>query len=662
MSILDRAPGTPQSTWAMAWRKNATMRSPLLALLFLLGCASMRANADRPVGQVDAATPPRMTGIDAGEDLGGDADFRDVANKAASDPASARARLEAFLLHHPHHHQRGTAVVMLSAVLLGTNDAAAAKKLIEDNGSFLPATDRDFLTGLCEAGLGHFIPAIALLKPYLGANPPRIMGLQDLDARAHLRLALADALAAVGDPGAAIDQLELYVQIEPSAPAARALAVQRAEGIASKVPEMAALQALGTSHGAFARAFLGPKAVVALRSRGDESAAGRLDQETAAIRKQLGMEVAKTWAVTADPMRLGLAVPFSGAQARLGDVVLRGAMLVVTTVANGVPSLPFRLVVRDAAAGADRSTQGGGASGAVAELAREERAIAVVSTPDARAVELAKGDGLPLLLLDERATGAGTSAFAVLHSSEARAAALARTALELGARRFAILGPDSASGKRLAAAYRAAVQAGGGTISGHITYQPTATSFSAEVANLRRLPFDAVFIPDDANRVELIAPALAVADVWPRSPRQFTNTARESFVSGSGRREALLLSTAIGLSAKFVRSVERYIQGALFCPGFYPSEDMRSASFVTRFRETYGAQPSATDAYGYDAMSVLKGAVERGAKTRADVLRILTSQSFEGLTGDIRFGADHTRIDSPIIYVVDGDTFRMWKK
>jgi ABC-type branched-subunit amino acid transport system substrate-binding protein len=637
------------------------MRSSVLASLFLLGCASARANADRPLGELDAAAPPRMTAVDAGEDLGGDADFRDVANKAQSDPASARARLEAFLVHHPHHHQRGAAVAMLSAVMLGTNDAAATKKLIDENGSFLTATDRDFLMGLCEVRLGHFIPAIALLRPYLAANPPRITGLQDLDARAQLRLALADALAAVGDPGGAIDQLELYVQIDPSAPAMQTFAVQRAEGIAKQLAEMAALQALGTGHGSLARACLGPKAVVALRSRGDEAAAGKLDQETAAIRKQLGLEVSKPWAVIADPLRIGLAVPFSGAQARLGDVVLRGAMLVVTTVPNAAPSMPFKLVVRDAAATPDRSTHGGGASGALAELAREEKAIAAVSTPDARAVELAKGDGLPLLLLDERATGAGSSAFAVLHSSEARAAALARAALGLGARRFAILGPDNAAGKRLAAAYRAAVVAGGGTVTGHVTYQPTATSFSAEVATLRRLPFDAVFIPDDASRLELIAPALAVADLWPRSPRQFVNGARESTVSITGRREALLLSTAIGLSGKFVHNVERYIQGALFCPGFYPSEDMRSASFVTRFHETYGAQPSATDAYGYDAVSVLKGAVERGARTRADVLRILTSQSFEGLTGDIRFGPDHSRIDSPLIYVVDGDNFRMLK-
>lgn len=641
------------------------MRCSSLGLVFLVGCASAHASStgfERSPGAPDAAGPARLATIDAGDDLGGDADFRDVANRAqGADPATARALLQGFLDHHPHHHQRPTAVALLTSAMLAMHDAQAAKALLDDNSSFLPASDRDFLMGLCEARLGHFVAAIALLKPYVAKDPPRITGLQDLDSRARLRLTLSESLAAVGDPGAAVDQLELYMQIEPSAPATRTLAVQRADAIASTVAEAAALQALGVSHGALARACLGPKAVVALRARGDEAAAAKLDQETTAIRKQLGLEVSKPWAVTADPLRLGLVVPFSGSQARLGEVVLRGAMLVVTTVPNAAPSMPFQLVLRDAAAPPDRSSQGGGPSGAMAELARQEKAIAVVSTPDARAIELAKGDGLPLLLLDERAAGAGSSAFAVLHSSEVRAAALAKTALGLGARRFAILGPDNASGKRLAAAYKAAVQAGGGTITGHITYSASATSFSADVAALRKLPFDALFIPDDANRLELIAPALAVADVWPRSPRQFASAAREAPTSGAGRREALLLSTALGLSAKFVHSVERYVQGALFCPGFYPSEDMRSASFVTRFRETYGAQPSATDAYGYDAVSVLRGAVERGARSRADVLRVLSSQTFEGLTGNIRFGPDHSRIDSPLIYVVEGDSFRMWK-
>jgi hypothetical protein len=181
------------------------------------------------------------------------------------------------------------------------------------------------------------------------------------------------------------------------------------------------------------------------------------------------------------------------------------------------------------------------------------------------------------------------------------------------------------------------------------------------VTSLRKLAFEALFIPDDASRLELVAPALAVADIWPRSPRTVFAAAHSAASAGAGRREALLLSTALSVSPKFLHNTERYVQGALLCPGFYPADDARSGAFVTRFREAYGSLPSASDAYGYDALFVLRTAVERGARSRADVLRILASQTFEGLTGDIRFGADHGRIDPPLVYVVEGDSIRVLK-
>jgi ABC-type branched-subunit amino acid transport system substrate-binding protein len=336
-------------------------------------------------------------------------------------------------------------------------------------------------------------------------------------------------------------------------------------------------------------------------------------------------------------------------------------MLVVTAAEHGNEAPVFHLVMRDSAAGPERSTLGGGPAAGLSSLVREEKVVGVVSTPDARSVELATRDGVPLLLLDERTPLAGTTAFALIHSTEARAAALARRALALGARRFAILGPDSASGKRIAAAYKKAVEDGGGTMTGHITYAAGATSFSSEVASLRKIDFEALFIPDDASRLELVAPALAVADIWPRSPRTVFAAGHASGSSGSGRREALLLSTALSVSPKFLHNTERYVQGALLCPGFYPADDARSGSFVSRFRETYGTSPSATDAYGYDAVFLLRGAVERGARSRADILRMLSTQTFEGLTGDIHFGPDHGRTDPPLVYVVDGDSIHILK-
>jgi ABC-type branched-subunit amino acid transport system substrate-binding protein len=578
-----------------------------------------------------------------------------------AEPPAARAALEGFLAHHPYHYQRPAAVTMLAGVLLGLGETAAAKALLDENATLLTAQERDFLTGICDGRVGNQARALGLLKPYLAADPPRFPGIPDALARRLLRPTLSDALAASDEPAGAVDQLELYAQIDGNRDAERAYALARSAEIARKVADTTALAALAVRHGAFARAVFGGKAATALRARGDEANAVKLEQETLAVRRQLGLEPAPPAAAPADPMRLGLVVPFSGAQGRLGEVVLRGAMLVVTAASHGKETVDFHLQARDSAAGPERSTLGGGPMAGVVALARDEKVIGVVSTPDANAVNIATRDGIPLLLLDERSPGAQTTAFPLIHSSEARAVALARKALALGARRFAILGPDSASGRRLAAAFKKAVEEGGGAITGQVAYAPGATSFSTSVASLRKLAFEALFIPDDASRLELVAPALAVADIWPRSPRTVFAAAHSAASAGAGRREALLLSTALSVSPKFLHNTERYVQGALLCPGFYPADDARSGSFVARFREVYGTLPSATDAYGYDAAFVLRGAVERGAKSRADVLRVLATQTFEGLTGDIRFGTDHGRIDPPLVYVVDGDSIRVLK-
>jgi ABC-type branched-subunit amino acid transport system substrate-binding protein len=642
------------------------MRSSAWCIFLLTGCASAHAN---PEVQLPASAPTpepdHAPVVDAGSDPGGDADFRAVANRAnqtmTADAPAARAALEGFLVHHPHHHERPAAVAMLAGVLLGMGDTAAAKTLLDENAALLATQELDFLTGLCQGRLGNQANALGLLKPYLSADPPRFPSIPDALARSLLRTTLSDALVASGDPAGAMDQLELYMQIDGNRDAERSYALARSAEIASKVADATALGAVAVRHGIVARASLGTKAVTALRARGDEASASKLEQETLALRRQLGLEPAPPSAAPADPMRLGLVVPLSGTQGRLGEVVLRGAMLVVTAANHGKENVAFHLQVRDAAAPPERSATGGGTMAGILSLGREDKVIGVVSTPDVRGIDMAARDGIPLLLLDERSPGAQTTAYPLIHSSEARAVALARKALALGARRFAILGPDSASGKRLAAAYKKAVEDGGGAVTGHITYASGATSFATEVASLRKLAFDALFIPDDANRLELIAPALAVADIWPRSPRTNITTAHAQGNSGSGRREALLLSTALSVSPKFLRNTERYVQGTLLCPGFYPADDARSGSFAARFREVYGTPPSATDAYGYDAVFVLRGAVERGARSRADVLRMLTTQTFEGLTGDIRFGPDHSRIDPPLVYIVDGDTIRVLK-
>jgi len=263
---------------------------------------------------------------------------------------------------------------------------------------------------------------------------------------------------------------------------------------------------------------------------------------------------------------------------------------------------------------------------------------------------------VPTLALDDTAPGAASTAFQLIHAPDARVAALARAALKMGARDFAMLGPDSAAGKRLREAFRREVTAGGGRVTGDASYAPGATSFGTVVATIKRTPPQVVFVADGADRLELIAPALAAADLW-AAP---WGAPRPAAAPGQPKpRNVLLLSTASELSPRLLQNAGRYVQGALLSPGFYAAaSDARARAFVDAYRAAYGSDPHATEAYAFDGANAFRAVTAAGAHTRGDVLNALGSGTFDGLTGGMRFGPDHGRVDPPRIYVVAGDDIK----
>ena len=351
-----------------------------------------------------------------------------------------------------------------------------------------------------------------------------------------------------------------------------------------------------------------------------------------------------------DPGRFGLAVALSGKFQPVGEAAMRAAMLATGTPAAG----NVQLFVRDAGGDAGRAGKG------VSDLARGDGVIGIVAAADRRTIDgasAAAGDaGVPALLLDDAAPGAQGTAFQLVHSSAARAQALARAALKLGAREFATLGPDTAAGTTLRQAFKQAVTEGGGKVTADGSYPPGSTSFTAAVAALKKAPPQVVFVADGADKLELIAPALAAADLWPGP----WGAKRPPPAPGKPKvRSVLLLSTAADLSLRLLQNAGRYVQGAMLAPGFYADPgDARARDFVAAYRAAYGQDPHATEAYAFDGVNALRAATAAGARTRAELLRALSAGTFEGLTGGLRFAPDHGRIDPPRIYVVDGEEIR----
>jgi ABC-type branched-subunit amino acid transport system substrate-binding protein len=617
-----------------------------------------------PAPPAPPPTPPAAPGAPApapvapAADAGADADYNAArARFEQGDREGARASLEGFVARHPDHGARRPAELMLARLALLRGDVTGATKLLEPLAETPPeagvASSARYYLGLCEARLGKYARARELLVPYLPrAGSP---GPGD-EALVELRGALAEATAGVGDLPTALALWEGYDR--GAHLHEKAYARFKAAELAAEIPPDVAAQTFTASpEKGLARALLGPKVAVYLRTLGDASGASTVESESADARRALGLEEGPARGGAGDPTHLGLAIPLTGKFQPVGEAAMRAAML-----ATGAPvpaagrDAALQIAVRDTSLDGDHAGRG------LSELTRDESVIAALGAGDrktsAGTVKEASAEGVPLLSLDDVAPGAATTAFQLVHAPEARVAELARRALAMGARDFALLGPDSAAGKRLRDAFRQAVTAGGGRVSSEATYVPGATSFTGAVAAIRKAPPQAVFVADGADRLELIAPALAFADLWPAP------WGRKAEAAGSkkGARSVLLLATANDLSPRLLQNAGRYVQGALLAPGFYAdASDAAAKAFVDAYRAAYGQEPHATEAYAFDGVNALRAAAASGGHSRADVLHALATGSFEGLTGTLRFGPDHGRADPPRVYTVDGEEVRLAK-
>ena len=657
------------------------MRLAFCAVLLVVACAATPARpnlpgtfgtgealpppvAPEPGGALAPATVPTPppAGPATAPDPGAEADFRDAKARFDSGAqAEARTALEGFVAHHADHPFRPAVDLMLARLALLRGDALAAKRMLDPIVTTPPdpgtGSSARYYLGIAEVRQGGYARGRELLLPFLPAAGTSGPG---DEALVEVRGALAEATAATGDTTAALELWDGYARggREHEKAYARARATELAADVA---PDAAARAWRASAEKGLARAVLGPKAAAYVRAGADPGGAAAIDSETVAARHAMGFDDGQAQAQgSGDAGRLGLAIALTGKFQPVGEAAMRAAMLAVgspikTAAAPALSSAAaMQLYVRDTGSEPERASRG------VGELAHDESVIGILTAADrkvaATSLAAANENGVPTLALDDTAPGATSTAFQLIHAPDARVAALAHAALKMGARDFAMLGPDSAAGKRLREAFRREVIAGGGRITGDASYAAGATSFGTQVIAIKRTPPQVVFVADGADRLELIAPALAAADLW-AAP---WGAPRPAAAPGAPRpRNVLLLSTASELSPRLLQNAGRYVQGALLSPGFYAAaSDARARAFVDAYRAAYGADPHATEAYAFDGANAFRAVTAAGAHTRGDVLNALGGGTFDGLTGAMRFGPDHGRIDPPRIYVVSGDDIK----
>lgn len=472
------------------------------------------------------------------------------------------------------------------------------------------------------------------------------------DEVAAYQAALAESSASTGRIGEAIAAYDAWYPVGRASE--RAYAVARIRSLVEQLDEGAVRRVYGQleSKEGPAAAVVGTRLAAQLEARGDRDQAESVRSDIKDARERVGMGDGGRVGDGSggDAGRVGAVLSLSGKRNRLGDFAMRGLTLAASAFEERDPSAarlgfprPFQLIVRDDASQAQSAAAG------IDSLAADG-VIAVVGPDDGRSVERAArraGElGVPLISLHPAAElleGVDSPfVFHAVHSAEQRARALARAALGAGVRDFAIFAPDNGYGRKVGDAFRQIIERNGGQVVMEERYPAGATSFQGQVGKLKK-PFQALFVPDRARTLELIAPALAAANLIARPPGQKSKRGRSFW----------LLSTADVLEPRFLRSAGRYAAGAVLAPGFYADRtDPRIGEFVAEYERAFGRMPTALDAYAFDGAWAVRAAVEHGAQNRRDVASALATQSVDGLTGKVAFDSSHRRRDDGLLYEV----------
>ncbi len=389
-------------------------------------------------------------------------------------------------------------------------------------------------------------------------------------------------------------------------------------------------------------------------ARGDLDAAQRLRARSSEARTKHGVGTVAPAGGEDGP--IGLLVPFTGRFRSVGKLALAGAAFGASAFEAGKAedSRQPALVIRDS-------------SRRPAQIARElitrARVVALVGVLDpghaAAVARVAREHRVPFLSLSSAApASAANTTLRLLPTNEQRAKLLARRVLarhrvtpKRGTPshgtppRVAIFAPDSRYGRTMARAFAAETTRGGGRVVTQRFYPTGIASFTAQAKALGRASFDTLFIPDSSRRLALIAPALALAGIWPTSPG----------APPAKGRAIQLAATADGLSATLLDRAGRYVQGALLAPGFYPDPNAAlNGALVRRYQQAHGRAPGLVEAFACDGVGTVRAHLRQGARGRASLLAALRARAATGLTGKVRFSRQGRRADPPLIYQVRG--------
>jgi len=323
-------------------------------------------------------------------------------------------------------------------------------------------------------------------------------------------------------------------------------------------------------------------------------------------------------AAAAEPIKIGVILPFTGGSSLAGTEVFSGVTLALEEVnaAGGVLGRPIELVKED-----DESVPTKGVT-AAQKLITRDRVVALIGTYNSAvalpASDVARKAKIPMVTGGSTAvsvTKANTPGdpwfFRHFPGSDEQGTQSAQdVVLRLKKKRLAILYENTAYGKDLEKTFREVTAKVGATVVSSETYNQGDPDFYTQLTKLKSLAPDGVYIAG------LIAEGAAIL-------RQARELGLGTQFIGSG---GLMSDKLIELAGP---SSEGFAISTMYEPS---TNNPVGAEFGKRFAKRFGVAANTHSALGYDAMRVVADAVRRAGSTDGAAIQKALMATKEFLT------------------------------
>ena len=232
--------------------------------------------------------------------------------------------------------------------------------------------------------------------------------------------------------------------------------------------------------------------------------------------------------------------------------------------------------------------------------------------------QVARTRNVPVIAFSTDTSVASRGVYLLSFLPESDVDRIVEYAVAQGKRSFAGLVPENAYGSVVEAAFNQAVSRRGARIIALERYPLDRQRMQDPVKRVAQAAgqADAIFIPDGADAVPIVAQSLAAAGVQPRRIQ--------------------LLGTGLWDDPRIF--AESTLQGGWFAA----PEAAGFRNFSSRYRARYGQEPVRTATLSYDAVSLVAALVKTQGPQRFSEQVLTNTSGFSGIDGVFRFRTDGT--------------------